>query len=55
MNIKAFNIISKTNETRHISWHKTCLCKCSLDASVIVNRDKCNNGIMINADVSAKN
>ena len=28
-----------TNETRHIEWHKTCMCKCRLDESVssIVN------------------
>ena len=27
MNIKVFNIISRTNETRHVSWHETCICK----------------------------
>ena len=37
MNIKVFNLMSKTNKTRHIKWHKTCNCKCRLDASV------CNN------------
>ena len=34
MNIKVFNPISRINETRHISWHETCKCKCRLDASV---------------------
>ena len=36
----------RTNETRHIKWHKTCKCKCRLDASVCNNKqcwndDKC--------------
>ena len=34
MNIKVFNLMLRTNETRHISWHETCVCKCRLDASV---------------------
>ena len=34
MNIKLFNQISRTNETRYVSWHETCKCKCRLDASV---------------------
>ena len=46
INIKVFNLMSRTNETRHIKWHKTCKCKCSLDASVRSNKqrwteDKC--------------
>ena len=28
MNVEVFNLISKTNETRHIKWHKTCKCRC---------------------------
>ena len=35
MNIKVFNLMSKTNETRHLKWHETCKCKCRLDASVL--------------------
>ena len=27
-NIKVFNLMSRTNKTRHISWHKTCACIC---------------------------
>ena len=46
INVKAFNLMSRTNETRHIKWHKTCKCRCRLDASVcnnkqIWNEDKC--------------
>ena len=38
--------MSTTNEPRHIEWHETCKCKCSLDASVCNNNqcwseDKC--------------
>ena len=46
VNFKVFNLMSRTNETRHIEWHKTCKCKCRLDASVCNNKqrwseDKC--------------
>ena len=37
LNVKVFNLMSRTNETRHIKWHETCKCKCRSDASV------CNN------------
>ena len=43
-------LVSGTNETRHMKWHETCKCKCRL-VFVIIN----NLGIMINADVNAKN
>ena len=52
LNVKVFNLMSRTNETRHIKWHETCKCKCRLDASI------CNNkqlGMMINAGVKANN
>ena len=38
LNAKVFNLISRTNETRHIEWHETCNCKCRLDASVFNNK-----------------
>ena len=34
INIKVFNLMSRTNETTHIKWHKTCKCKCRLDPGV---------------------
>ena len=40
--------MSRTNETRHIEWHKTCKCKCRLDASVIVNVNVINNVMLEN-------
>ena len=45
LNVKVFNLMSRTNETRHIKWHETCKCKCRLDSL----------GIIINVDVNVKN
>ena len=43
LNVKVFNLMSKTNETRHIEWHETCKCKCRLDASVCNNKQRWND------------
>ena len=51
LNVKVFNLMSRTTETRHIEWHETCKWQCRLDAIVIIN----NVGTKINADVNAKN
>ena len=37
LNVKVFNLMTLTNETRSIKWHKTCKCTCRL------NRIICNN------------
>ena len=42
INVKVFNLMSRTNETRHIEWHKTCKCKCRLNASVCNNKQRWN-------------
>ena len=42
INVKVFNLMSRTNETRHIEWHETCKCKCRLDASVCNNKQRWN-------------
>ena len=46
LKVKVFNLMLRTNETRHIKWHETCKCKFRLDASVYNNKkhwndDKC--------------
>ena len=46
INVKVFNLMSRTNEARHMEWHKRYKCKCRLDASVCNNKqtwneDKC--------------
>ena len=33
-NVRAFNLMSRTNETRHIKWRQTFKCRCRLDESV---------------------
>ena len=44
MNVKVFNLMSRTNETRHdIKWHETYKCKCRLDKSVCNNKQRSNN------------
>ena len=46
LNVKVFNLLSRTNETRKIKWHKTCKCICRLhgiicDSKQRWNKDKC--------------
>ena len=42
INIKVFNLMSRTNETRHTRWHETCKCKYRLDASVYNSKQRWN-------------
>ena len=50
INVKVFNLMPTTNETRFIEWHETCKCECKFGANV------CNNvEIKINADVNVNN
>ena len=42
LNVEVFNLMSRTNETGHIKWHKTCKCKCRLDAIVCNNKQRWN-------------
>ena len=44
MNIKVFNPMSRTKETRHIECSETCKCECRLDASVCNDKQLWNNG-----------
>ena len=34
INVKVFDLMSWSNQTKHIEWHETCKCKCRLDSSV---------------------
>ena len=34
INTKVFNVVSRTNVTRYVSWHETCTCKCRLDGKI---------------------
>ena len=46
LNVKVFNLMTLTNETRHIKWRETCKCICGLDGIICDskqgwNKDKC--------------
>ena len=43
LNVKVFNLMSRTNEARHIKWHEICKCRCRLDARVCNNKQRWNN------------
>ena len=34
LNVKVFNLMSRTNATRKIKWHETCKCICRLNGIV---------------------
>ena len=42
INVKVFNLMSRTNKTRHIKRHEICKCKPRLDASVCNNKRRWN-------------
>ena len=42
LNVKVFNLMSRTNETRHIEWHEMCKCECKLGANVCNNKQRWN-------------
>ena len=43
LNVKVFNLISRTNEARHIEWYETCKCECRLDVCVCNNKQRWND------------
>ena len=42
-NVKVFNLMSRTNERRHVEWYETCKCKFRLDVSICSNTKQCWN------------
>ena len=59
LNVRVFNLMSRTNETRHIKWHKTCKCICRLDKVIcnskqLWNEDKCKCKELIDKGVCDK-
>ena len=42
INIKVFNLMSRTNEMKHVPWQGTCTWKCRLDA-IVCNDKQCWN------------
>ena len=52
LNVKLFNLMSRTNETRHIKWHESVSVNVDwMQVFVIIS----NVGMMINVDVNVKN
>ena len=43
LNVKKFNPMSRTNETRHIKWRETRECECRLNVSVCNNKHRWND------------
>ena len=43
LNVKVFNLMSRTIETKNIKWHEICKCKCGLDATICNNKQHWNN------------
>ena len=43
LNVKVFNLMSRTNETRHIKWYETYKCKWRLDARICNNKQRWND------------
>ena len=43
LNVKVLNLMSRTNEIRHIKSHETCRCICRLDGVVCNNKQRWNN------------
>ena len=42
LNVKIFNVMSRTNETRFIEWHETCKCECKFRENVCNNEQSWN-------------
>ena len=42
LNVKVFNLMSLTNETRHIKWHETSKCMCRLDGIICNSEQRWN-------------
>ena len=51
INAKVFNLMSFSNQAKHIEWHETCKWKCRLhEVFVIINKD----GMKINVGVNVE-
>ena len=58
INIKVFNLMSWSNQTKQIKWHENCKWECCLFVTICLNSVVCNNklininGININVSVN---
>ena len=42
MNLKVFNLVSWSNQTKQIKWHESCKCKCKLNSCACNNKQRWN-------------
>ena len=42
LNVKVFNLMSRTYKTRFIEWHETCKCECKFGVNVCNNKQRWN-------------
>ena len=42
LNVEVFNLMTLTNETKHIKWHETCKCICRLDGIICNSMQRWN-------------
>ena len=40
LNVKVFNLMSRTNETRYMKWHEKCKCEFRLNAIICNNKQR---------------
>ena len=40
LNVRVFNLMSRTNETRYIKWHETCKCIFRLDKTICNSKQR---------------
>ena len=45
LNVKVFNLMSRTNKTRQIKWHESCKCICRIDKIICNNKQRWNKDI----------
>ena len=51
VDVKVFNLMSRTNKTKHKEWRETCKCECKFGSNICNNKQRWNK----NTDVNAKN
>ena len=44
INVKVFNLMSFSNQTKHIAWHETFKCKC--ECKELINKGMCDKGFI---------
>ena len=59
INLKVFNLVSWSNQTKQIKWHESCACECRLNSIICNNKqkwnkDKCRCEYLINKKCGSK-